>query len=100
VKAIREYIDARRVAQLAIVGLLLALVRTLAEYYRLRHVRGQALTLDEVGRYVTGGLIAALGIGVSMIAYFVARYRLAASIVGATIVAMLVYKVVVIGPTP
>ncbi len=93
-------VSARRVAELAIIVLLLALVRTLLEYFRLRHVRGEALTLDAVGPYITGGVIAALGTAVAVIAYFVAHYRLAAGVVGVTIVAMIVYKVVVIGALP
>lgn len=36
-------ISAQRVSELAITGLFLALVRTLAEYYRLRYVRGGAV---------------------------------------------------------
>ena len=85
---------------MAITGLFLALVRTLAEYYRLRYVRGTALALAEVGPYITGGLIAALGAWAAVVAYFVGRYRVATGIVVAVVVAMLVYKVVVIGGLP
>src|SRR5262249_4551772 len=48
-------ITARRLSELAIMGLFLALVRTLAEYYRLRYVRGTALGLSDVAPYITGG---------------------------------------------
>ena len=77
--------------------LFLALVRTLAEYHRLRYVRGAALTLGEVTPYITGGLMAAFGAWASVVAYFGGRYRLATGIVGAVIVAMLAYKLVVLG---
>ncbi|MEO7418232.1 MAG: hypothetical protein ABI163_14310, partial [Thermoanaerobaculia bacterium] len=93
-------ITARRLSELAITGLFLALVRTLAEYYRLRYVRGTALGLAEVAPYITGGLMAAVGAWTAVGAYFFGRYRVAIGIVVAVVVAMLVYKVVVIGGLP
>jgi len=80
--------------------LLLALIRTLAEYYRLRYVGGRAFALAEVGPYIMGGLIAAFGALAAVVAYFVGRYRVATGVVVAVIVAMLLYKVVVIGGLP
>jgi hypothetical protein len=50
-----------------------------------------------VGPYITGALIAALGAWAAVVASFVGRYRLATGIVGAVIVVLLVYKIVVIG---
>jgi hypothetical protein len=91
-------ISARRLSELAITGLFLALIRTLAEYYRLRYVRGSALA--DVAPYITGGLMAALGAWAAVVAYFVGRYRVATGIVVAVVVAMLVYKAVVIGGLP
>jgi sugar phosphate permease len=93
-------LSARRVAEVAISVLFLALARTLAEYYRLEYVRGSSLALAEVAPYITGALMAAVGAWAAVIAYFVERYRLATGIVGAAIVAMLIYKVVVIGGLP
>ena len=93
-------ISARRLAELAISVLFLALLRTLAEVFRLRYVRGPALALTEVTPYVTGALMAALGAWAAVVAYFVGRYRVATGIVAAVIVAMLVYKVVVLGGWP
>jgi hypothetical protein len=91
-------IPARRVSEVAITALFLALVRTLAEFPRLRYVRGASLTLGEVAPYITGGLIAGLGAWAAVLAYFFGRYRLAAGIVGAVIVVLLVYKLAVLGP--
>jgi hypothetical protein len=93
-------ITGRRVAEVAISVLFLALLRALSEYYRLEYTRGSALTLAEVAPFITGALMAALGLWAAVIAYFVERYRLAIGIVGAVISAMLIYKVVVIGPLP
>jgi sugar phosphate permease len=94
------HITARRLSELAITGMFLALVRTLAEYYRLRYVRGTALGLAEVAPYITGGLMAAVGAWTAVVAYFFGRYRAAIGIVVAVVVAMLVYKVMVIGGLP
>ena len=93
-------VSARRLSELAITGLFLALIRTLAEYYRLRYVRGTALALAEVAPYITGALMAALGAWVAVVAYFIGRYRVATGIVVAVVAAMLVYKVIVIGGLP
>ena len=93
-------ISARRLSELAITGLFLALIRTLAEYYRLQYVGGTALALAKVGPYITGGLIAALGAWAAVVAYFFGRYRVATGLVVAVVVVMLVYKVVVIGGLP
>ncbi|HEY7215761.1 MAG TPA: hypothetical protein VIC28_14105 [Thermoanaerobaculia bacterium] len=93
-------ISARQMSQLAITALFLALIRTLAEYYRLRYVRGTSLALADVAPYITGGLMAALGAWAAVVAFFVGRYRVATGIVVAAVVAMLVYKAVVIGGAP
>jgi len=93
-------ISARRLSELAITVLFLALIRTLAEYYRLRYVRGPALSLAEVAPYITGGLMAAFGAWAAVVAYFLGRYRVAIGIVVAVVAAMLVYKVIVIGVLP
>jgi sugar phosphate permease len=90
----------RRLSELAITALFLALVRTLAEYYRLRYVRGTALGLADVAPYITGGMMAAVGAWAAVVAYFFGRYRVVIGIVVAVVVAMIVYKVVVIGGLP
>ena len=93
-------ITARRLSEIAITALFLALVRTLAEYYRLRYVRGTALGLADVAPYIMGGLMAAVGAWAAVVAYFFGRYRMAIGIAVAVVVVMMVYKVVVIGGLP
>jgi len=83
-----------------IAGLLIGLLRSLAEFFRLRHVRGSSLTLDDVAPYIVGGIIAGTGTLAGVIAYFATRYRLAGLIAVVTMLSMLVYKVVAIGPYP
>jgi hypothetical protein len=74
----------------------LALARTLAEVLRLRAVQGPAFTVDLAARYVGGGILAALGAWAAVTFYFFGRYRSATAVVVATIVAMLLYKLVLV----
>jgi hypothetical protein len=85
-------VSARRLAEIAITVQFLALVRTLAEFYRLRAVRGATLSAEDVAPYVAGGLIAASGAWIGVLCFFVGRYRLATGAAGATVLALLVYK--------
>lgn len=85
-------VSARRLAEIAITVQFLALVRTLAEFYRLRAVRGATLSVEDVAPYVAGGLIAASGAWIGVLCFFGARYQLATVAAGATVVALLVYK--------
>ncbi|MGH9888742.1 MAG: hypothetical protein ACREBE_24630 [bacterium] len=93
-------IPARRVAEIAIIALFLALIRTLAEYYRLEYLREDTVALTDVAPYIAGALMAALGAFAAVVAYFAGSYRLASGIVGAVVLAMLVYKLRVIGGLP
>jgi hypothetical protein len=93
-------ITARRSSELAIMVLFLALIRTLAEYYRLKHVHGTQLVLAEVAPYITGALIAALGAWAAVAAYFFGRYRLSAGVVAVAIGLMLTYKIAVVDRLP
>ncbi len=51
---------AHRLAQVAICVQFLALVRTLAEFFRLQHVEGPTLRVATVAPYVGAGLLAAV----------------------------------------
>jgi hypothetical protein len=82
---------------MAVLILFLALVRTLGEIYRLHAVRGPSFALADALPYVTGAMIAAVGAWVAVGCYIWRRYRLAIAAVGATILVMLGYKVVVLG---
>lgn len=89
-------LSASRVSSLAIVALWLALIRTLAEYYRLRYIAGAAVTLDQITPYITGALMPALGIGAAG-AHVLGQYRLASIVAAITITVMIVYKIEVFG---
>lgn len=86
-----------RWAQAGITIAFLIIVRTLAEFFRLKHVDGANFSLAVGGRYVGGTLIATCSCWAGVIAYFFRRYRLAACITIGTIPVLLLYKFVVIG---
>jgi hypothetical protein len=85
-----------RLAQLGICVQFLALVRSLAEVFRLRHVQGPALDLATVVPYVGGALLAAVLTWVAVLCYFVRRDRAAIAVAVLTILALLVVKLVLI----
>ena len=87
---------AHRLAQLGICVQFLALVRTLAEVFRLRHVQGAALEVATIAPYVGAALLAALLTWVAVLCYFAGRDRAALGVAGLTILALLVVKIVVI----
>ena len=76
----------------------LALVRSLAEVFRLRYVQGPALSVATVVPYVGGALLAALLTWIAVLCYFAGRDRAAVGVTGLTIVALLVVKIVLIRP--
>ncbi len=85
-------------AQVGICVQFLALVRSLAEVFRLRYVQGPALNVATVVPYVGGALLAAVLTWMAVVCYFAGRDRAAVGVAGLTIVALLVVKIVLIGP--
>lgn len=85
-----------RWAQVGITVQFLIIVRTLGEFFRLRHVHGANFSEVAVP-YVGGALIAACSGWASVTLYFFRRYTLSAWIALATVVILLVYKITVIG---
>jgi hypothetical protein len=96
-RALVPRVTAQHVARIAVVGLLLAIIRSLAEYARLRYVRGASVTMEELTPYVYGALGASVGELCAVLALFASRWRVVMVIVGLTVVAMFVYKVAAIG---
>jgi hypothetical protein len=89
---------AHRLAQVGICVQFLALVRSLAEVFRLRYVQGPALSVATVAPYVGGGLLAAVLTWIAVVCYFAGRDRAAVGVAVLTIVALLVVKIVLIRP--
>ena len=76
----------------------IALIRTLAEFFRLEHVEGATLRIASVAPYVGAGLLAAVLTWAGVLCYFAGRDRAALGVVGATILALLAIKIAVIAP--
>ena len=90
---------AERIAKVGIAVQFLALIRTLSEYFRLKHTYGPALSLAAIEPYITGSLIAAICTAIAVGLYFLARYRTAIFVSVATVLALLIYKISVFGFT-
>jgi len=88
-----------RTAKLGIAVQFLALIRTLSEYFRLKHSYGPALSAAAIEPYITGGLIAAICTASAVGLYFFSRYRTAILVSVATVVALLIYKISIFGFT-
>jgi hypothetical protein len=84
-------------AQTGITVEFLIIVRTLGEFFRIRHVQGASFSTAVAALYVGGALIAVCSCWAGVILYFFRRYMLCAWITLATIPVLLVYKIVLIG---
>lgn len=76
----------------------LALVRTLAEVYRLRWVAGGRLAFERAEPFVAGGLIAAVFCWLAVTLYFFRRYRACIAVSIAMVGVMIAYKLYALGP--
>jgi len=86
----------QRLAQISIGILLLIIIRSLGEYFRLQYAHGDALTFPQVTPYVTGALVAAAALALAILCYFAGRHRETIVITIVTAVALPVYKVAVV----
>ena len=90
-------VSKERWAQIGITTEFLIVVRTLGEFFRLRHVHGTNFSTAAAALYVGGALIAACSCWAGVTFYFFRRYTLSAWITLATVPVLLVYKIAVIG---
>jgi hypothetical protein len=81
-----------RWAQLGITIQFLALVRCLAEVYRLRWLRGDALRLADVQPFIAGALVAAVLCWLAVTLFFFARYRASIATAALTVAALIAVK--------
>ena len=86
-----------RLAQIGITTEFLIVVRTLGEFFRLKHIHGTTFSIAVAALYVGGALIAACSCWAGVTFYFFRRYTLSAWITLATVPVLLVYKIAVIG---
>ncbi len=82
----------RRWAYLGLGAQFLALVRILAEYFRLRHGLGPALTFRMVDPFIGGALLDAALLGASVGFALAGRYRVTVALAVVTVAALLVIR--------
>ena len=90
--------SAQRIAQIAIGILLLILVRSLAEFFRLKHFYGESDALARFEPFIGGCLIAAVCIGIAFALYVAARYKSAIVVCVVTVIGLLIYKISIVVP--
>ena len=86
-----------RWAQIGITIEFLVIVRTLGEFFRLRHIHGGDFPIALAALYVGGALIATCSCWLGVTCYFLRRYALSAWITLSTVPVLLVYKIATIG---
>jgi len=86
-----------RLAQICIGILLLVIVRSLGEFFRLQYLHGETLVIGQVTPYVAGALFAAIALALTVIAYFASLHRTSIAITVATVVLLLIYRIAVVG---
>ena len=86
-----------RLAQICIGILLLVIVRSLSEFFRLQYLHGETLVIGQVSPYVAGALFAAIALALTVIAYFAGLHRTSIAITVATVVLLLIYRIAVVG---
>jgi len=90
------HVTKERWAQIGITIEFLIIVRSLGEFFRLRHVLGPNFSTAVAAPFVGGALIAACSCWAGVICYFLRRYTLSAWITLATVPLLVVYKLVAI----
>lgn len=91
-----KLVTRERRAQIGITIEFLIILRTLSEFFRLKHVQGANFSTEVAALYIVGTLVAVCSCWAGVIAYFFRRYTLSACVTLATIPVLLVYKIVVI----
>ena len=86
-----------RWAQIGITIEFLIVVRTLGEFFRLRHFHATNFSIPVATLYVGGALIATCSCWMAVSFYFFRRYALSVWIALLTVLILLVYKIAVIG---
>ena len=86
-----------RLAQFCIGVLLLVIVRSLGEFFRLQYVHGEVLGIGQVAPFIAGALFATVALAVTVICYFANLYRVSIAVTAAALILLFVYKIAVVG---
>jgi hypothetical protein len=90
-------VTAQRLAQVGQGILLLIIIRSLAEFFRLQYLHGHSLTIAQVSPFIAGALVAALALAVAAACHAAAFHRVSIATTVATVVGLLVYKIAAVG---
>jgi hypothetical protein len=83
----------QRLSQIGIGVLLLIVIRSLGEFFRLQYAHRDALTIAQVEPYVGSALFTAIVLATALVCHASMRYRTVIGIVIATVLLLLVYKI-------
>jgi hypothetical protein len=86
-----------RVAAFCIGVVLVVVVRSLGEYFRLKHVYGPQLVMTRVEPYIAGSLVAAVSVGLAFGLYLLRQHKWAIALCAVTVIGLLIYKVLALG---
>jgi len=90
-------VNKERWAQIGITIDFLIIVRTLGEFFRLKHIHSASFSTAVAALYVGGALIAVCACWAGVIFYFFRRYAVSVWITFASVFVLLAYKIAVIG---
>jgi len=90
------HVPSRVSARVATLLQFAAVIRCLAEYFRLKWALGSAFTLDRYEPFVIGGLVTALGALIAVLFYFAEKYGLATVTAAITIASLLALRFVLL----
>ena len=85
-----------RLAQVCIGVLLLVIVRSLSEFFRLHYLYGEALGIGQVTPYVAGALFATVALALAVISYFANLYRISMAVTATALILLFAYKAAVV----
>jgi hypothetical protein len=88
---------AQKLSQISIAVLLLIVIRSLGEVFRLQHVDGDALTIAQVTPFVGSALATTVVLAGALLSHGWGRYRIVIGGVIATVALLLVYKIAILG---
>jgi hypothetical protein len=86
-----------RLAQVGIGVLLLIIIRSLGEVFRLQQVQGEPVTIAQITPYVGSALVTAVVLAAALVCKAWGRDRIVIGGVIATVLLLLAYKIAVIG---
>lgn len=81
-----------KISRIAIVIIFLALIRTIAEFFRLEYILGDALTTQQVKPFIIGALAASISCLLMTILSFYLKHKIIIIVSVLTIIALVLIK--------